>query len=108
VQSEFKTALGVKLQSFLQLGVASAQDGGKTSRFHFATTPFARLLEMPMIADFLQHAFTVQFLFQPAQSFINGFAFFESDLGQELSHPLYALDRRLSPFLALKSQGSGA
>ena len=39
---------------------------------------------MPMIADFLQRTFAVDFLFQPAQRFVHGLAFFESNFCQSI------------------------
>jgi hypothetical protein len=45
-------------------------------------TPFARLFEMPMIADFLQSPFAIDFVFQPAQCAVDRFAFFKPDFGQ--------------------------
>jgi hypothetical protein len=41
-----------------------------------------------MIAHFLQRAFAVEFLFQPAQRLIHGFTFFQSYLGQTNFTPL--------------------
>lgn len=43
---------------------------------------------MPMVADFLERAFAVDFLFQPAQRLIYGLAFFKPDFGQLDSLPL--------------------
>ena len=66
----------------LLVRVAGAQHGGKTRRFHFAAALFARLFKMPVIADFLERAFAVDFLFQPAQRLIHRFAFLQPNLCQ--------------------------
>jgi hypothetical protein len=66
----------------LQIGVARGQHRGETRGFHLTAFALARLFEMPMIADFFQRAFAVDFLFQPAQRLVHGLAFFKSDFGQ--------------------------
>ena len=47
---------------------------------------------MPMIAHFLERAFAVDFLFQPAQRLVHGLAFFKPDFGQLYSLPSGALE----------------
>ena len=59
-----------------KIGVTRAQHRGETRHFFFASTLLARLLEMPMIAHFLERAFAVDSLLQPPQGTINGLAFF--------------------------------
>jgi len=71
-----------------QIRVAGAQHGGETGRFHFATTPFARLFKVPVIAHDLQCPFAIDFLFQPPQGLFDWFAFFQFNFGQLNSHPL--------------------
>lgn len=51
---------------------------------------------MPVIAHFLQHALTVDFFLQPAQSLFNRLALFEFDLSQFNSHPLCDKGKALS------------
>ena len=69
----------------LQICVARGQHGGEPRGFHLATAAFARLFEMPMVADFLEGSLAVHFLLQTAKRFFNGFALFQPDFGQ-LTH----------------------
>ena len=51
---------------------------------------------MAMAADNFQRAFSVDFLFQPAQGLFHWLAFFKSDFGQCLSLPFGNENRRFS------------
>ena len=70
------------LKKRLQVRVTGAQHGGKARRFHLAAPFLAGLFKMPVIADFLQRPFPVDFLLQPAQRLIHRFAFLQLNLGQ--------------------------
>jgi len=102
-----ETAPGLNLQQELQISVTRAQHGGETRGLHFAATALARLFEMPMIAHFLQRAFAVDFLFQPAQRLVHGLAFFKPDFGQLYSLPLRAIAATVG-FITSDRPGCGA
>lgn len=79
-----------EVQNKLQFSVAGAQHRGETGRLFFAATAFAGLLIVAMIAHFLEDAFAVDFLFQPAQGLVHGLTFFQSYFSQLNSLPFYA------------------
>ena len=56
---------------------------------------------MSVIADFLQRAFAVDFLFQPAQRLVHGLAFFKPDFGQLYSLPLRGITAGRPGFIAV-------
>src|SRR5436305_13211552 len=58
---------------------------------------------MPMIADFFQGPFAVDFLFQPAQSLFNRFTFFKFNFRQFNSLPLR--DREMQARMASPRSG---
>src|SRR5436305_3681244 len=58
---------------------------------------------MPMIADFFQGPFAVDFLFQPAQGLINRFTFFKFNFRQFNSLPLR--DREMQARMASPCSG---
>jgi hypothetical protein len=74
----------------LQVSVACAEHRREAGRFHFTAATFARLLEVAMISHFLENAFAVDLLFQTAERLIDGFALFQSNLGQKNSLPLWS------------------
>ncbi len=53
-----------------------------------------------MIAYFLERAFAVDFLFQPAQCLVYGFAFFKPDFGQLYSLPFWCIGVRVPALIA--------
>ena len=77
-----KTAPGRGSAKGLQVGVAGAQHGAEAGGLFLAATALARLLEMPVAADFLQRAFAIDLFLQPPQRTVHGLAFFKPDLGQ--------------------------
>jgi hypothetical protein len=76
-----RTALGHEADA-LHIRVARAKHRGKPRGLFLAPPQFTRLFEMPMIADNLQGAFTIDFLFQPPQHPFYRLAFFKFYLGQ--------------------------
>lgn len=71
-----------------QVRIAGGQHGREPRGFFLAAAAFARLFKVPMVADGFERAFTVDFLFQPSEGFVNGLAFFQFNLCQIYSLPL--------------------
>jgi len=65
----------MKTALLLQVGVTGAQHGRKARGFFLAPAPFARLFVMAVVAHFLQSAFAIHLLLQPAQGLVYAFAF---------------------------------
>jgi hypothetical protein len=80
------TRLKTKLVS--SVGVTRAQHGGEAGDLQLAPPPLAGLLEVLMIAHFLEGAFAVDLLLEPPQGPLHRFAFLKSYLSQLFSHPL--------------------
>ena len=68
----------------LQISVASSQHGRKTCRLFFAPAFFTGFFEMPMAAHNAQRAFAVELLLQSTQGFLDGFAFLQFDISQNM------------------------
>ena len=62
---------------WLLVGVTCLEHGRKAGRFHLAPFFGAGFFKTPMQTHLLQGLFAVQFLFQPAESFIDRFTFFK-------------------------------
>jgi len=65
----------MKAPSRLQVSVTGAEHGGEPRRLFFATTAFARFLEVAMITHFAERSFAVDFLLQSPEGFFNRLAF---------------------------------
>ena len=76
------------MQNRSHIGVSGGQHRGKAGGFGLAPFPFAGLFKMPVIAHFLECAFAVNLLLQPAQGLVHRLALLKSNFGQIISLPL--------------------
>jgi hypothetical protein len=78
----------VRIYKASHIGITGAQHGREAGGLHLAPLALAGLLEMPVVAHFLQGAFAVDLFLQAPQGLVNRFAFFQSNLSQKFSLPL--------------------
>ena len=64
--------------------------------FGFVTLDVAGFFVVATVTKFLEGAFFVEFLFQPAQSAVDALAFFDAYFSLYDFHPLFAVNRLLS------------
>jgi hypothetical protein len=80
-----ETALGWDVNvTGSKVGVASAEHRGKPRHFHLPALLFARLFEMPVVADFFQSSFAVDLLLKPTQGLLDRFTLLQPDFSQNL------------------------